>query len=383
MRLKYLLSLLSVFLAFTVFSSHAEAKSVDLVKGVKDYKKVGKQVDFEGRNLDLMTDSNKNTFNAIFDNNPIFFDLGEVSSVDGFFIDTLNYYQLKISYYDSNFKVLKSYDSKNQFSEKINDVRYVSIYYQYLNRINIKEFNVFGSSDRVIDVENLVAKSDVDKVTLEWINPESTKFNGVNIYKDDKLVTRLDKTRQSYVVDKLEENKTYKFSVHALDPDGVQTPGAFITATTLMPVPKPPLVFVTPKNEGLMISWDSSRSYHSWGYNVYVDGKKINDKLLHANRLNLKGLENGKKYQIQVSAVNKNEVEGEKSEEVSGTPEKNAVEVDYDAEIPFSAEELLKTCFGLLMILLPFVFLLLVIWYFKPLKKLVVKAISQKKDRRK
>ena len=74
------------------------------------------------------------------------------------------------------------------------------------------------------------------------------------------------------------------------------------------------------------------KSPYLQGYNIYVDGKKINDKPLTYNKLIVKNLENDRSYKVQVSAVNKNDVEGEKSKEVSEKPSSSALEVEYDVK---------------------------------------------------
>ncbi|KAB2500387.1 fibronectin type III domain-containing protein [Bacillus cereus] len=358
----------------------ASAAVVDLLEG-----KTGTLGSKEFKN---MTDGDKNTYEKVYTKEPIMFDLGDVYTVDKFTINETkgtgseNPASLYVKYYDSNKKVLASY-TKFTFTEKINDVRYVSIQYQYLNPIWIYEFKVYGTTDKVTDVENLKAETGLNQVTLSWNNPDTPKFTGVNIYRDKYSLVKLDKSKNSYVVKGLESAKEYEFTVKSIDENGFETSGATKKVTTKMPVlPPPDKVFVTPQNGKLVIAWNGVSSPYFKGYNVYVDGKKINDKPLNSSKLIVNNLENDKSYKVQISTVNKNDVEGEKSKEVSEKPSSSALEVEYDVKMPFSPLDLLTSSVSLLAILGGFVLLSIAIIWFKPLKELIVKAVRKGKDKK-
>ncbi|MEK4899844.1 fibronectin type III domain-containing protein, partial [Bacillus sp. FSL R5-0811] len=137
-----------------------------------------------------------------------------------------------------------------------------------------------------------------------------------------------------------------------------------------------------PQNGKLVIAWNGVSSPYLQGYNVYIDGKKINDKPLTSSKLAVNSLENDKSYKVQISAVNKNDVEGEKSKEVSEKPSSSALEVEYDVKMPFSPLDLLTSSVSLLAILGGFVLLSLAIIWFKPLKELIVKAVRKGKEKK-
>ncbi|MCC2370341.1 fibronectin type III domain-containing protein [Bacillus cereus] len=382
MRFKYIFSCFIVF-AISLFSSSlvGHAAVVDLLEG-----KTGIRGSTEFKN---MTDGNRNTYDKIFSQNPIMFDLGEVYTVDKFTINETkgtgseNPATLHVKYYDSNKKVLADY-RKFAITEKIGDVRYVSIQYDYLNPLSVYEFKVYGTSDKVTDVENLKAEADLNQITLSWNNPDTPKFTGVNIYRGKQQIGKLDKTKNSYVVKGLKEAEEYSFTVKAIDENGFETSGVTKKARTKMPViPPPENVFLTPQSGKMVIVWNDVNSPYLKGYNVYIDGKKINDEPLTSSKMIVKNLENNKSYKVQISAVNKDDVEGEKSKEKSEKPSSNALEVEYDVKMPFTPMDFLKTSLSFLGLIGPFVLLALTIIYHKRLIEMIKKSLASYKERRK
>ncbi|MCE9706594.1 fibronectin type III domain-containing protein [Bacillus cereus] len=357
----------------------ASAAVVDLLEG-----KTGIRGSTEFKN---MTDGNKSTYDKVYSRTPVMFDLGENFTVDKFTINESNGTEsgnpatLHVKYYDSSKKVIADY-TKFTITEKKSDVRYVSIEYDYLNPLYVYEFKVYGTTDKVTNVENLKAESDLNQITLSWNNPDTPKFTGVSIYRDKQLIGKLDKTKNFYVVKGLESAKEYEFTVKSIDENGFETSGATKKATTKMPVlPPPDKVFVTPQNGKLVIAWNSVSSLYLQGYNVYVDGKKINDKPLTSNKLIVKNLENDKSYKVQVSTVNKNDVEGEKSKEVAEKPSSDALEVEYEVKMPFNPKDVVGVAMVFLLIVGPLILLGLAFRFYKPIITFLYNSIQNKKGR--
>lgn len=210
------------------------------------------------------------------------------------------------------------------------------------------------------------------------------KFTGVNIYRDKQQIGKLDKTKNSYVAKGLKEAEEYSFTVKAIDENGFETSGVTKKARTKMPViPPPENVFLTPQSGKMVIAWNDVYSPYLKGYNVYIDGKKINDEPLTSSKMIVKNLENNKSYKVQISAVNKNNVEGEKSKEKSEKPTSNALEVEYDVKIPFTPMDFLKTSLSFLSLIGPFVLLALAIIYHKRLIEMIKKSLISYRERRK
>jgi len=187
----------------------------------------------------------------------------------------------------------------------------------------------------------------------------------------------------SYILEGLKADSVYKIKVTSINKNGGETEGSKLEVSTSQPILDPPKnIVVTPQNGSLVIAWNHVESKFLKGYNIYVNGQKVNGEPLLSNKLNVKNLQNGEKYKIEISSVNKNGVEGKKSEVISESPSENAITVDYDVKMPFSPLDLITSSFSLLAILGGFILLSIAIIWFKPLKELIAKAVRREKDKK-
>ncbi len=384
---------LCVMLCFFVLPVFTNAEVKDVVRGKVGYfKGTSAKTDFYKKTLEFMTDGDENTSNAIYDGalikNTVYFDLDEVVTVEGFsgiFTKVLDRKFINVIYYDSNWNVLAKYTGLDSSNEIIPNVKHVAINLSKESsyELVVKDFKVIGNDGKIGNVSNLKLVPDVNKVSLSWVNPKDADFSGTRVYQGNKLVAELDKNTTSYVANDLKAGTKYSFKVTSLSLNKGETTGVTESVKTLMPsIPPPDNIFITPQNGKLVIAWNSVNSSYLKGYNVYVDGKKINDEPLKATKLILNNLENDKPYKIQISSVNTNDVEGEKSKEVSEKPSSSALEVEYDVKMPFSPLDLLTSSVSLLAILGGFVLLSIAIIWFRPLKGLIVKAVRREKDKK-
>ncbi|MDT3498490.1 fibronectin type III domain-containing protein, partial [Bacillus toyonensis] len=264
-----------------------------------------------------------------------------------------------IDFYDVNFRRISSFELRLYgYTGKINvgvKARYVSVGHstrQSPNSMNVSKLDVYIDDGAVSNVLDLKATPEMNKITLNWKNPDGEEnFKGLRIYQGNQIIANLDNKTTSYVVSGLDASKDYSFTVKSIDQNGGETKGTSVNTTTLMPVIKPPEnVFLTPQDKKMVIAWDDVKSPYLQGYNVYVDGKKINEKPLTSSKLIVKNLENDKSYKIQVSAVNKNNVEGEKSKEKTEKPSLSALEVEYDVKMPFNPKDVVWVAMAFLFI---------------------------------
>ncbi|MGN4475083.1 fibronectin type III domain-containing protein [Bacillus cereus group sp. MYBK40-2] len=286
---------------------------------------------------------------------------------------------LKVRYLGSSYK-----GDEYNLPVNMDHIKYMEV--SSNKAVKIVNFKAFGNEymPEVSDF-NGVASSD-SQVKLSWVNPiASEDAASTKLYKDGKAIKtfNISENVTSYVVNDLQAGKTYDFKMTTINKSSKESSGITRSVKVSMPVIAPPEnVFLTPQDKKIVIAWDDVKSPFLKGYNVYIDGKKINDEPLTSNKLIVKNLENDKSYKVQVSAVNKEDVEGEKSKEVSEKPSSSALEVDYDVKIPFSPLDLIKSSFSLLAILGGFVLLSIVIIWFRPLKGLIVKAVRREKDKK-
>lgn len=412
-----------MIMCLSVLPTFTSAAVVDLLEG-----KTG-VIGSTGKEFVNMTDGNSNTSDKIWTDEPIMFDLGDVYTIDKYTTNetqgtnSLNPATFKVKYYNDSRQVIKEYPGKFSITEKIDDVRYVSIQYRYVNPISVYEFKVYGMSDKVMNITNLEGHSDVNKISFSWENTDSSKFAGVKIYQDNRYLTTVDKALNSYVIDGLKADTPYVFKFTSLDSNGFETDGVTktfrtnvdpktippnpVSSFTAQPTDKtvkliwkkpkdedlegfkifqdgkriaeigleeeftvknleplteynfgvvavdkdkndssavnlsvktleekddvpphvPSNVFVKPSNGALIASWDKVSDKDLAGYNVFVDGKKINSNLITSTTFVIKNLENSKKYKIQVQAVDRSGNASELSLGAFGTPDVNTIPV--------------------------------------------------------
>jgi len=206
---------------------------------------------------------------------------------------------------------------------------------------------VYGSVRTLVDpstvapnpVTSLTSEPTDKTVKLKWIKPKDKDLAGFKILQDGKVIAEIG-VEEEFTVKNLEPLTAYNFSVVAVDNDKNDSVPVVLTVKTLFKEDKEPPhvpsnVFAKPSNGALIASWDKVSDKDLAGYNVYVDGKKINNSLITSTTFVIKNLENGKKYKIQVQAVDHSGNASELSLAAFGTPDVNTIPVienDYSVK---------------------------------------------------
>lgn len=159
---------------------------------------------------------------------------------------------------------------------------------------------------------------------LTWQNPSN--ISGINIYKNNVLHTSLGVV-SDYDIDGLTEGTQYKYSVSTVDKDGLESSLSNISFTTSLkedniPPAIPVNLVATGGSGAVYLAWDHVLDDDLLGYNIYLDGEKINGSLVKTNFYNVTNLEFGKEYIFQVSAVDRSGNESDKSMLAIGMPAK-------------------------------------------------------------
>lgn len=373
-----------IFISF-ISTLKVDAAIVDLIEDKQMYFKK----DTASETFNQGNEASKKTFDFLF-KKEVVWDLSTSTNVKRFSFDARGGVHLSyINFYDSNFNLLRCYDlasfgTTNKVDVNMSNIRYVGFGNRHTDATKIKSFKVFGDDGKLSDISDLKNEADVNKISFNWSNPDDERFAGVAIYKDSKYIATVNKPSNSYVVHNLQEYTNYNFNFVAFSDTGYNTKGIDSKVSTLMALGKPPIVSVAAKNKGLIITWNWIYSRYLQGYNVYVDGNKVNQELITGNKLILKKLENGKTYKIQVSTVNKSGAEGEKSIAVEGTPKADATTIDYDdVKISISVMDFLLMSLGFFKIIAPFVLLMLCFIFYKPLMKFVKDSVKRYQERKK
>ncbi|MGG0208428.1 fibronectin type III domain-containing protein [Bacillus mycoides] len=422
MRVKKCFAIFSLMMimCLSVLPTFTSAAVVNLLEG-----KTG-VMEKTGQKYKNMTDGDMTTFDSLLSPNSVIFDLEDIYIIDKYVVNdgvnSTNLASFYVQYYDSDRNLIKKYSNISS-AEKVEGIRYVGIKYDYLYAMQIKDFKVYGSTDKVTNITNLEGHSDVNKISFSWENPDSSKFVGVKVYRDNQYLATVDKPLNSYIVDGLKADTPYVFKFTSLDSNGFETVGVTktfrtsidpktippgpVSSLTAQPSDKtvkliwkkpkdedlagfkifqdgkriaeigleeeftvknleplkeysfgvvavdkdkndsssvnltvktleekddepphvPSNVFAKPSNGALIASWDKVSDKDFAGYNVYVDGKKINSNLISSTNFTIKNLENNRKYKIQVQAVDRSGNASELSAPAYGTPDENTIPI--------------------------------------------------------
>lgn len=203
--------------------------------------------------------------------------------------------------------------------------------YEDGTRVN-KEFTF--KTDKYVDkkppneVSELSYVSTLDTVELSYKLPSDDDFNHVSIYKNGKL---LKETKDVTYIDKdLIQDTVYTYKLVTVDDNGNKSEGKTISAKTkILKDDVPPDAItdlsVSSLNGGGRATWKRSNANDLDGYNLFVDGKKVNSQLIKSDSYQFTNLVNGTSYSVYVVAVDKSGNVSKPSNVVDFKPNKNAV----------------------------------------------------------
>ncbi|PFS61499.1 hypothetical protein COK41_18230 [Bacillus cereus] len=180
-------------------------------------------------------------------------------------------------------------------------------------------------------VSSFTAQPSDKTVKLIWKKPKDEDLAGFKIFQDGKKIAEIG-LEEEFTVKNLEPLTEYNFGVVAVDKDKNDSSSVNLSVKTLEendeePPHVPSNVFAKPSNGALIASWDKVSDKDLAGYNVYVDGKKMNSNLITSTNFVIKNLENSKKYKIQVQAVDRSGNASDLSLAAFGIPDVNTIPV--------------------------------------------------------
>lgn len=167
------------------------------------------------------------------------------------------------------------------------------------------------------DISNVQYKFDYRSLHMTYDLPTEDNFSHLEVYKNNvKILSKV--TDKELNFDDLKPSTDYTYKIVAVSDKGAKSEGYTLSFKTQEykdeePPEKPTGLKVTNGNESLVISWDKNSEFDLEGYYVYLDGKKITDKPIKSNMYTVPELENGKTYQVEVSAVDTSGNESEKA----------------------------------------------------------------------
>ena len=177
-----------------------------------------------------------------------------------------------------------------------------------------------------------VKATEVTETTAKLTWNEATDNVGVagyNVYVNEAKVNEELVAGTEFALTDLTEATEYTVRVSAVDAAGNESARSEATTFTTLesekPAPEKPAAPTNVKISEIkhtkaLVTWDSVLARAAVeGYNVYLDGEKVNATPVKETRYELTGLKVGTKYNVAVTAVNEEGTESEITEEVEET----------------------------------------------------------------
>ena len=177
-----------------------------------------------------------------------------------------------------------------------------------------------------------VKATEVTETTARLTWNEATDNVGVagyNVYVNEAKVNEELVAGTEFALTDLTEATEYTVRVSAVDAAGNESARSEATTFTTLesekPAPEKPAAPTNVKISEIkhtkaLVTWDSVLARAAVeGYNVYLDGEKVNATPVKETRYELTGLKVGTKYNVAVTAVNEEGTESEITEEVEET----------------------------------------------------------------
>lgn len=198
------------------------------------------------------------------------------------------------------------------------------------------EFDVFYTStdNTPPSVPTLTGNAGDASIALNWSQPSDSDLAGYNVYRNGIKQNAILLTVRTFEQTGLTNGVTYSYTVTSVD----QTGNESVKSNVVSLKPEAPPNTINPPsginassiNQGLVIRWNPL-SVNVTGYNIYVDGLKVNNVPVNNKTYLLTGLTNGQQYQIRITSV-LGALESDLSAPVVGTPSVNSpplIDLDY------------------------------------------------------
>lgn len=235
----------AIFIVFLIPLENIFAEEYDFRNGLLDDTKIIKfnNLPIQVYDNDLETEetvSNENyiTFNTLVNIKAIYIKRGKISP-----------FILDISYYDENLNVIVTeiYSSTKEGYIEVNrdNVLQISFMRGSTNRVDLAEFDVFGTYDLDIqlpnipeDITNLDFEVTTDTATFNYDLPSDEDFSHVNVYFNNEVYQTTDTT---FILENLSPNTDYEITFKTVNTEGIESLGTTVTFKTDDLPPPPPL----------------------------------------------------------------------------------------------------------------------------------------------
>lgn len=176
-------------------------------------------------------------------------------------------------------------------------------------------------------------------VRLSWKAPNSSSLNGFNVYKNGTKLNGIliSKDIFAYDVAGLVTGMDYTFKVTSVSLSGFESNGVTVTGKAVNNSPPPVPTGLTAKayNGHTLLSWPAVTGVNDLaGYNIYLNGKKVNTSNVVVLSYDVSGLSNNVTNMFYITAINTSGIESAPS---------NSVYTNFDTISPLAPVGLVAT----------------------------------------
>jgi len=284
----------------------------------------------------FVTDNDIETYVNIGSTNRVYYDFAEPVVLDGYYFyivragggatgATLRYYNEEGDqlFIDTVNKPPAQESGEETFRKHtpVNGVKRVEVKRFQSTTLYLAEFDVFEYIDTEPPgiPENLWVESVPNGAYLHWEPVKDDDLRGYYIYQDGVKVNTTPINDNEYVVIGLTEGMRYTFYVTAVDYSGNESdPSNEVSyiQLDLVPPSAPKGIEVIAENNQAILSWDAVGDADLEGYNIYVDGNRINTTPIQSTTYTIKNLVNDQFYTFYVTAVDYSGNESDPSESI-------------------------------------------------------------------
>jgi len=153
------------------------------------------------------------------------------------------------------------------------------------------------------EITNFETNIQGTEAVLKWINPIDA--TNIRVYLNGTVI--YNGLNETVTIKSLEYNKSYTIRITTFDDKNVESFGYYHVLTmpekSIEPLKAVENISVLNGNGYILLNWDKVNHPYLKGYNVYVDGNKVNTKLITTNSFRISNVTNEQSYNIQVSSV--------------------------------------------------------------------------------
>jgi Fibronectin type III domain len=155
------------------------------------------------------------------------------------------------------------------------------------------------------EISNINTSITDSRVDFSFTLPTDPDFSHIDIYRDGLLLVS-NHTSSVFQDTSLVPATTYQYKFVTVDNFGNRSQGLVYSVTTMAdttPPATPTNVNARHGNASAYVSWDPVKDKDLAGYNIYLNGQKVNSSLILSSNYTFTGLNNGTTYTVKVSAV--------------------------------------------------------------------------------